>query len=199
MANPQLLDYVRQQLTTGVSEEEIRKALAGQQWSEQEVTGAFAVVKLEGLQQIPPAIVPSPDVQSGISGASTMWTKTIPRTNSVFMVVTLGLVLGLDLVILIQSPSLFAFWAEMFGVLIFSLIFFWYENFKLKKKFGTSSWKHDGWIYFLVILRNITIVLNSIPLIQILGAMALVVGIIPYLIVYSLLLKARSNSISVTQ
>jgi len=119
------------------------------------------------------------------------WNKIIPSTNIGFLVVSLVLVLGLDLLILVNSPDLFPFFAEMLIVLGVFGIFFYLENFVFKKRFLNTQSKLDGWITTLVILRNIAFVLNFIPLIQILGGVALFYGGVPYLIIYSILLAKR--------
>lgn len=124
---------------------------------------------------------------------NTTWSKGIPRTNIGFLVVSLLLVFGLDLTILVSSPELAPFYFEMLAVFVIFGVFFYSENRILNKRFAHSRSTLDAWITTLVVIRNIVFVLNFIPLIQIGGAIALVVGGIPYLIVYSILISKRSK------
>jgi hypothetical protein len=52
MVNQQLLDYVRQQVAAGISKDVIKKALATQGWSEQDVNEAFSVIEHPALHQL---------------------------------------------------------------------------------------------------------------------------------------------------
>ena len=123
-----------------------------------------------------------------------IWRKRIPAANKGFMVVSLFLVFGLDLFILFGSQlSLLPFWIEMVGVLGIFGIFFYLENFSFKKRFENSRSTLDTWISVAIVIRNIAFVLNFIPYIQLLGGVSLVVGGIPYLIIYSVLLNKRSK------
>lgn len=124
---------------------------------------------------------------------NTVWSKGIPRTNKGFMIVSLVLVFGIDLLILMSSPELAPFYIEMLVVLIIFGIFFYRENYILNKRFATSRSKLDTWLTSLIVIRNIVFVLNFIPFIQIGGAMALAFGGIPYLIGYFILLSKRSK------
>jgi len=89
------------------------------------------------------------------------------------MVISLLLVFGLDLMIIISSPSLMPFWIAMLIVLGVFLVFFFLENFLFRKKFTYTNSAVDGWILLIIILRNIIFVLNFIPFIQLLGLMIL--------------------------
>ncbi len=53
MADPKLLDYVRQQLAAGTPTETIKKALAIQGWNEKEINDAFSTVQAANI--VPPA------------------------------------------------------------------------------------------------------------------------------------------------
>lgn len=127
-----------------------------------------------------------PDVEN------TIWTKGIPRTNIVFMIISLLLVFGLDLFIIISSPSLMSFWYMMLGVLAVFSIFFFLENYLFRKKFSDSKSALDGWIYAIIFARNIIFILNFIPLIQLLGLMLLPYVFAPVcLVLYTILIICR--------
>jgi len=123
-----------------------------------------------------------------------LWLKVIPIINIVSLVISIALVFGLDLVILISSPMLYPFWIEMLIVFVISLVFIYYENSVYKHKYSNSFSKLDGFIVALVVIRNIVFVLNFIPFIQIIGAIAAIFGIIPYLIIYLILLSQRKKA-----
>lgn len=129
----------------------------------------------------------------GAGVENTTWSKGIPRINTGFMMVSLLLVFGLDLVILINEPDLFPFYAAMLAVLGIFSVFLYRENRVLNKRFASSSSTLDKWLVTLVVIRDIVFVLNFIPFIQILGGAALVFGGIPYLAVYFILLSKRAK------
>ncbi|KKQ58130.1 MAG: hypothetical protein UU52_C0014G0009 [Candidatus Levybacteria bacterium GW2011_GWB1_41_21] len=195
MINQELLDYTRRQLTSGVGKEEIGKALATQGWNQQDIEEAFITTEKTSLvSQTPPSIsfpVTASNNPSSVIIENKIWLKVIPRTNTGFMVVSLLLVFGLDLVILLASPDLAPFFIAMVVVLGIFGIFYYIENRIFKKKLETTLSKKDKWISLLIILRNLVFLLNFIPYIQILGGLALIFGGIPYLIIYFFLLRYR--------
>lgn len=212
MINQQLLEYIRQQLAAGVAKEEVKKALATQGWNEQDINEGFATLeKPQAPTQAVPPRVPAPVQMPGVAQAkivsevsvsqasstgveNKIWSKGIPRTNVGFMVVSLLLVFGLDLVILLNSPGLAPYFIVMLVVLGIFGVFYYIENYVFKKKYSNSQSKLDAWISVLAVLRNLVFVLNFIPFIQILGGVALVFGGIPYLILYGILLSFRSKA-----
>ena len=102
-----------------------------------------------------------------------MWNKGIPRMNWTFMVISLILVFGLDLLILFGNPSLWGFWAEMLIVFAIFAIFFCLENYVFSKKFSSTTSALDPWISGIIVVRNLIFVLNFVPFVQVLGAMLL--------------------------
>jgi len=193
MINQQLIDYIRQQLTAGVSRESIKTALISQGWSERDITEGFMVIEKPSIAStaIPQTPVTTSPVQpivpvqsatalnekvsmsSTITG-STIWTKGIPRTNKVFMIISLVLVFGLDLFIIISSPGLRSFWYMMLGVLAVFAVFFCLENFVFRKKFTDNTSNLDKGIFAVIVIRNLIFLLNFIPVIQLLGFAAIV-------------------------
>ena len=122
-----------------------------------------------------------------------LWTKVIPRTNRVTLILSFLLVFGLDLWILITSPSLFPFWAMMLANFAAFMLFFYLENFIFYSKFANIKSKLDPFILTLIILRNGVFILNYIPLIQLLGLAIWVGASIPAILAYLLLLWFRSK------
>jgi len=124
-----------------------------------------------------------------------IWAKGIPGTNMVFMIISLVLVFGLDLLILFGQWALLHFWIEMLIVQGIFVIFFYTENYSYSKRFASSRSALDSWIVALVVIRNIFFVLNAIPFIQIAGAAGLILGAIPFLILYWTLLAIRAKAV----
>ena len=120
-----------------------------------------------------------------------IWDKWIPRTNTIFLVLFLLLIFGVDLVIILNNPDLFGFWAIMLIVFAGYCIFFFIENFKFNKKLATSQHSLDTWIFIVVILRNILFLLNFIPFIQLLGLLGLPTVGVGLLVVYIILVVLR--------
>lgn len=76
-----------------------------------------------------------------------IWTKGIFWTNAVSMIISLLLVFGLDLFIVISSPSLLYYWYMMLAVLGVFLFFFFLEN-GFRKKFANHKSSLDlGYFY----------------------------------------------------
>ena len=70
MLNPQLLDYIVQQLKQDVSKEEIKKTLIANGWQEQDIEEAFSLAStsmVQSSQSPPPPIIPMSIAQQTIS------------------------------------------------------------------------------------------------------------------------------------
>lgn len=173
MVNKQLLDYISQQVKLGASKETIRSSLMSQNWSEQDVNEGFATIEKSNVIPTSPIPITSsvvPNMSTPHSGNSTsLWAKGIPRTNKVFMIISLVLVFGLDLFIVISSPGLRSFWYMMLGVFAMFAVFFCLENFVFRKKFANTTSSLDEWILMIIVIRNLIFLLNFIPFIQLLG------------------------------
>jgi len=109
---------------------------------------------------------------------------------------------GVDLFILVIDAmdlgmeTMLFFYGIMLVPMIIFYSFYQYENHKLVNKYLQSSSKLDLWILILILIRDAVFVLNVIPFIQVLGGIALVFGGMPYLIVYSLMIRARNKSVA---
>lgn len=190
MITNELMDYIKAQLAAGVSKETIIQNLsAGGGWNANNINEAFASLgSLPAEQGVHTA--------QGGGVENKFWTKRIPWSNKLTLYASLPLVFGLDLWILVQTPELFAFWAIMLAVLTGFFVFLNYENNNLSQKFQHSHSKLDYWILTMVGIRNLVVILNFIPLIQILGMGALLFAGIPYLIIYLILISARKQRLS---
>lgn len=125
---------------------------------------------------------------------NSIWAKGIPRTNKVFMIISLLLVFGLDLTIILSDRSLIEFWYMMLGVLAVFAVFFYLENFIFRKKFANSISNLDKGIVTVVSIRNLIFLLNFIPFIQLLGLAAIMyVGWLVGLIYFGLIVARFSR------
>lgn len=95
MVNPQLLDYIRQQLAAGVSKEEIIRALTAIGWHESDINDGFSTI---GPQTVSPQIqkAPTTPAQSTVSTNSSLHEKkrwlVILTTVAVLLFVSGGVV-----------------------------------------------------------------------------------------------------------
>lgn len=122
-----------------------------------------------------------------------IWTKGIPTINLTFMIISVLLVFGLDLMILISQFNLLPFWIMMLVAFGLFVVFFGVENYLLKNKFANTKSALDPWLVALIIVRNCVFILNFIPLIQLIGAGIGGIAVVPYTIVYAILIFIRSK------
>ncbi len=128
------------------------------------------------------------------------WSTWIPSINKLFMLLSLVVMFLIHPFILVTDALglgeiALIFYGIMFFPLAIFVGFYLYENKKLKARFANTQSKTDPWFLILIIIRNIVFGLNFIPFIQIIGAGALGLGIIPYLLIYYFLVRARNKSV----
>jgi hypothetical protein len=190
MTNQQLLDYISQQLAVGTTRESIRTALTSQGWSDQDITEGFVVIGKSTVTPVPqtplpPSVEPVTPIQPviaqnekastpGASALNTIWTKRIPKINIGFMIPSLLLVFGLDLIIILSSSDLKSFWDMMLIVIAIFIVLLCLENFVFSKMFAGSTSSLDKGILTLITIRNILFLLNFIPFIQLLGLLVII-------------------------
>lgn len=102
-----------------------------------------------------------------------IWSKFIPYFNYICGALYLLIIFGVDLVLIFNASlgaqqSYWPFWYIMLVFLGFYIVFFLLEGSFGKKLSNTTS-KLDGWIFTIIILRNIIFLLNFLPFIQLLG------------------------------
>ena len=187
MINQQLLDYIKAQLAAGVTKETLKTNLLAIGWPEENVT--------QGLTMAESGVVlpPSPNVNNG-GTPNLLWTKAIPKTNIVSLIIYLVLLVGVDTPMVISSNDLLPFLLLMFGVFGVFMIFFCLENLVYKKQFANSTSGLDNGIMVVIALRNILFLLNFIPFIQLLGIAGLVMVGWILAIIYIVLIIARSKA-----
>jgi len=185
MTNPEIISYVKDELQKGTDRQTITNSLISNGWSGQDIAEAFS-----GLTPIPTvgSITTNP-----VSTVNRIWTKVIPRTNIGFLIPCLLLVFGLNMMIALNDRSLREFWYIMLGVFAAFAVFFILENFVFKKLFANSQSDVDIWISTLVVLRNILVLLNVIPLIQLLGMLIGFYAVWVYVPLYIILIIIRFN------
>lgn len=194
MITQELIEYVKTQLSSGVTREKITSDLLGQGWATQQINEAFLATE----QNINKEVIPSSAIISEKptdKRAKNVWETTLPKGNTGSLRFSIGFFLIVDTTILVLSQfSLFMFWLEMLAVIAVLWAFVHYENKVLSPRYMHSVSKLDKWISTLIGLRNMVFFLNLIPGIQILGFMLLVWGGIPYLLIYFLIIHARNKS-----
>lgn len=190
MITQELIDYVKTQLSVGVTREQITSDLLGQGgWTMEQINEVFA-----STSGVP--VSSNSDMSSELV-ENKYWSKWIPVTNKIFMTAVLVMLFVVDLFILVTDSmglgleTMLFFYGIMFIPFLLFLRFYFSENRKLNEKFKYSESKLDVWFFVLVLVRNVVIVLNLIPFVQIIGAMALAFGIVPYLIAYYFMQRSR--------
>lgn len=76
MANPQLLDYIRQQLSVGATKVDIQKTLATQGWNDKDVGEAFSAIETKVSPVVAISVPAIPTLQSitaPVSGRKNKW------------------------------------------------------------------------------------------------------------------------------
>lgn len=219
MISLELLTYIKERIAAGKSADSIKaELLAGGQWAEGDIDNAFAMIEGRpiNIAAAPTAMAaptpmpasspattaaPAPTTPPGMPGTAAVpavskavenkvW-KGIRLTNKGSLVPYLALVFGVDLIIIITNPSLTSYWLAMLGVFAGFLVFFCIENLWLAKKFSQSSSPVDGVLATVIGLRNAVVLANFIPVVQILGIVALSAAGIPFLILYLILVIVR--------
>ena len=121
------------------------------------------------------------------------WSTIIPLLNHVTLVIALLLIFTVDLQIIKDDPSLMLFFYLMLTVLGLFVPLYILESFVLNRRYKYTKSSLDGIFLIFVILRNIVIILNVIPFIQLIGLVALGYGMFPYAIFYLVLLAKRKT------
>lgn len=127
-------------------------------------------------------------------GVNAFWSKYIPQINKTFLIITGLFVFGIDLVILVVNPGLLGYWIPMVASFFALLVFCEFEKWIAKKKLAHSLSQFDGLMLLVIIARNVALLLNVIPVIQLLGIVLVVWGVIPFLLLYAFLIYVRYQS-----
>ena len=129
-----------------------------------------------------------------------LWARVIPTINYIFLAVSAVFLFVVSLPLVQGSPALFAFWDLMLFVFIVFAVLVAVENFVLKEKFAATHTGVDAGLMTVIIIRNIIFVMNSMPLIQLLGLTAIFsIGWILAIIYIILLVSRFGKSKSVVQ
>jgi len=128
---------------------------------------------------------------------NTKWNKVIPRINKIFTIVSVYVFV---VVVSIIGPSVFisdlkVFAFAMLGTVIAIGAINYYETFPLAKRYANSNSRLDTWFIISAVLRNLVLFLSVLPLIQVIGMVAMVLGGIPYLIIYYFMVRSRNKSV----
>jgi hypothetical protein len=190
MITEELIDYIKTQVSSGVSREKITSDLLGQGgWTIEQINEAFLATQQRTIS--------GSDLLLSDASKGNIWNKAVPKTNMTTTVVSLGLflfsvfVVGGGLEVFVDSMlSEFAYmmlWTMLgFGFFVLLENFVFCTSLKDRTKSGL-----DPWIMMLIGLRNMVVILSVIPFIQLLGMAAIFFGGIPWIILYTLLLSLR--------
>ncbi|MEP7204767.1 MAG: hypothetical protein ABI716_01065 [Candidatus Saccharibacteria bacterium] len=141
---------------------------------------------------------PQPPVAQVLSSlqSNKIWSKSIPKTNKIFLIAAAALLLIVDLPLLISDRTgmLIMFFILMLIAFAVLLVFSRLELYVFKKKFSGSKSKYDHVLFGLIIARDLLLFLNFIPYVQLLGIFAFVMLGLPILISYTVLVSLRSSS-----
>ena len=135
----------------------------------------------------PPTVLSPMNYQPVIN---TVWSKTIKTVNYITLVISLGFLLAIDLPILVQSPPLAPFFFVMlaaFGLFVGCLLF---ELWAGKRLRDTTRSGLDTIVLVLAIIRNVIIVLNVIPLIQLIGLLTFPLALL-FILANAIMIKIR--------
>ncbi len=141
---------------------------SNQQSQPSEDTSFAKIVSIEEVEVVEPGSRP---VYSG-QVTNRAWAKEIPLTNFIFIVVCSGILLFIDLPIVISSPSLAPFLFMMLAAVGIMVVLALIEYIVSRSLKDLPYTKLDGAIASVITIRNAIVVLNVIPLIQLLGLMA---------------------------
>lgn len=193
MITQELTSYIKKQLRDGVAKEIIVRELSVSGWTIEQINEAFTSANSVSGG-------PNNNLNLGVKD-NKYWSKWIPGTNKIFMLLSLlvmfvvyPFIIVTDALGIGTETALF-FYGIMFIPLIIFGSFYLHENHKLSTQFGSTRSGTDPWLLILIVIRNIVFGLNFIPFIQVIGAVALVRGFIPYLLIYYFLVRARNKSV----
>lgn len=125
--------------------------------------------------------------------ANTVWSKNVPAVNRNSIKICLGFLLTVDLYLVATNPGLIIFYLLMLVAFVVLVVFTGFES-TLSKKLGTSPslWR-DNTLLTLIYFRNIILIANVIPLIQLLGMLGAVYLGPVIIIVYGCVLVSCLN------
>ena len=124
-----------------------------------------------------------------------IWSHRIKALNYTTLVVCLGIMLLIDLPILRSTPSLSGFFYLMIGVVgafVGCLLFELWAGKKLRDK---QPSRLDSTILTLAGIRNLIVILNVIPLIQLLGLLAIPIASL-FILANAIMIIVRLKQIS---
>lgn len=180
MVNQELLDYTKEQLAIGIAREKIVSDLTSTGWGVDSIQEAFSVLE-------------------SVHSESKYWSRWILVVNTIFLSAVIILMFIVNVYILVTDSLrlgleiMITFYGIMLVPTAIFVSVYFYEKKILSKKYKESNSKLDPWFLVLILVRNIAFVLSVIPFIQVVGTAALVVGGVPYIIIYYFMIRARNK------
>ncbi len=92
---------------------------------------------------------------------STMWQKTIPKTNNIFLIIFIALTLPFLYRARFEVSGLYSgIGIVMVFIFILFLLCYFVENFMMRQRIGNTTSSLDTKLYFLILVRNIIFLLS---------------------------------------
>ena len=144
------------------------------------------------VQQPETVVPPASDASIGTGpSVNIVWSINVPTVNRNSIKICLCFLLTIDLFLVMTTPMLGPFYIMMLVAFAILLVFSGFER-KISKKLANSpSLSQDNVLLFLIYFRNIILIANVIPIIQLFG-MGGVIFLGPIIIVvYGCVLVSR--------
>jgi hypothetical protein len=122
------------------------------------------------------------------------WSKRIPSENRSTRILCLGFLLAIDLLIAISSPMLASFGIPMLIAYGFFELCAWFEKERAPRFQPLPQVGRDGTIISLIATRNVIIIMNVIPVVQIFGLLLSPVAFVVELIILALIAARDSDA-----
>lgn len=128
---------------------------------------------------------------NGAQKKSGTWSFVIPALNALALGGSLLLLLGVDVPIVQGAPQYANLLNIMFGILAVSVAFYFYETFELRRRFKEAAMTYDWFFALFVLVRNLFLVVNFVPLVHLGALMVMPIAAPVILILYYALVRAR--------
>jgi hypothetical protein len=118
-----------------------------------------------------------------------VWTRNVKTVNIVCLILALLCLVFIDIPIVISTPGLAPFLIPMLIAFVVLAVCALHEWFVANDLRNTEETNHDGTMLGLIYLRNIIVILNVIPLIQLFGILTSLLLVFTFPVYYFILAK----------
>jgi hypothetical protein len=196
MINTQIINYIKVELEKKTDVQTITNSLIANGWNASDIQEAFSSINpvpvAPRAASVPPSSVPVTPNPTVVYVKENIWVKTVSTTNVVYLVLYVLFLVFADYPTYQENPSRYgSFWMMMLYVFCAWVLFALFEQFVLKNSFKNTSSSVDGTILAVINLRNILVLLNLIPFIQIIGILVGYVAAPIIIVSYIILIVTR--------